>query len=147
MAAVRKAKAVTIIVGYFFKIFCERVAPITKETDAQINKIFPKIVFVEEFPTSICGSPIIIKAPNSPLATPNRLIRYIFSFKNNHPIKTDNIGIIRVKVDALMTVDLIIPSKKKVIFKVTIKIPMATSFGKSAGFILPPEEERVIFLR
>lgn len=45
-------------------------------------------------------------------------------------------GIIKVRIEAFMAVVLFIPSKKKVIFKVIAKIPIAISFGKSSFLIL-----------
>ena len=74
---------------------------------------------------------MIIKAPKNPKTIPKRLMRYIFSFKNHQPKSTDNIGIIRVKKEASMAVVLLIPSKKKVMFRVIINTPMAMSLGRS----------------
>lgn len=45
-------------------------------------------------------------------------------------------GMIRVKVEALMAVVLLMPSKNRVMFKLMVNTPMAISFGKSALFIL-----------
>lgn len=72
---IKKAIAVTIIVGYLFKIFLEIVAPITKESEAKIIKMLPISAVAEKLPKRICGIPIIIKAPKNPKAIPKRLIR------------------------------------------------------------------------
>ena len=74
---------------------------------------------------------MIVKAPNSPKTIPKRLTRKTFSFKNHQPKRTDSIGMIRVSTEALIAVVLLIPSKKKVMFKAMMKIPIATSLGRS----------------
>lgn len=80
--------------------------------------------------------PMITKAPTNPTAIPNRFIKNTFSFKNHQPNSTDSMGIIKVSTEAFMTDVLLIPSKKKAMFKVMAKIPIATSFGRSCFLIL-----------
>lgn len=128
--------AVIIREEYFLRAILLIVAPITHEIDARIIRILPRSIVEETFPVMIWGRPIIISAPAKPNAIPERLTRYTFSFKNHHPIRTDNMGIIKVNTEASMTLVRLMPSKKKVILSVIIKTPMQISFGKSFLSIL-----------
>ena len=51
-------------------------------------------------------------------------------------MRTDSNGTVNVNTEALITLDLEMPSKKKVMFNVIIKIPMAINLGQSLLAIL-----------
>ncbi len=131
MVPTKKAMAVITKTEYFFKKTLEIVVPITHEIAAKIIKKLPVNAVPETVPVIICGKPTIVKAPKSPKTIPKMFTKNIFSFKNYQPANTDSIGIINESTDASMTVVRLMPSKKKVMFKVMIKTPMATSFGRS----------------
>ncbi len=71
---IKKAIAVTVNEGYFFKTPLEMIAPKTQEIEAQIISKFPKTSLDEKFPKKNSGMPIIIRAPKKPVTIPNKFI-------------------------------------------------------------------------
>lgn len=117
-------------------ILREKIAPTTKETDARRTRRLPSNLIGSKSPISISGKPIITKAPRRPKIIPRRFIKKTFSFKNHQPKITERMGIIRVITEADVASVLLIPEKKKAIFRVIIKIPTAISLGRCCDFIV-----------